>query len=42
MANEITRFGGLIFFLVILSKKKPKGIINYGRFLIISKDQWKR
>jgi hypothetical protein len=42
MANEITKYGGLISFLVILSEKITKGRINYGGFLIISKDQWKR
>jgi hypothetical protein len=43
MANEITGFGGLIFFshLVILGELRVKYVIRLGRFVKILEDQWK-
>jgi hypothetical protein len=42
MANEIVRFGGLVFVLkIILSELIIKCVIGFGRFVKIPKDQWK-
>jgi len=42
MANEIIGFGVQLFFsLVILSELKIKYIVRFGRFVRISKHQWK-
>lgn len=42
MANQIVRFGDLIFVLkVILSELIIKCVIEFGRFVKILKDQWK-
>jgi hypothetical protein len=43
MANEITRFGSLIFFfLVILSEKIVTFIIKFSKFVKISKKKVER
>ncbi len=39
--NEITIFGGMIFFLVIFNELISKYVIGFGRFMRILKDQWK-
>ncbi len=39
--NEITRFGGMIFFLVIFNEIISKCVIRFGRLVRILKDQWK-
>jgi hypothetical protein len=41
MANEMIGFGGLKFFLVILSEKIIKCVLKFCRFARISKDDWK-
>jgi hypothetical protein len=42
MANEIARFGDLIFvYKVILSELINKYVIEFGRFVKILKAQWK-
>jgi hypothetical protein len=42
MVNEITGFGILnLFILVILNENIIKCVINFGRLVRISKDQWK-
>jgi hypothetical protein len=43
MANEITRFGSLNFiFLVIVSEKIIKSIINFSKFVKISEETVER
>ncbi len=39
--NEITRFGGMIFFLVIFNELINKCVVKFGKLVRILKVQWK-